>query len=122
MIGQVQLIELQLEFRFWGDLRKIQILFMASVGVEMASAPSVMGGKILAGLALGQKNRWGEHPLIDRHTKMGRFPPKPIRFIGAHIVRSAVALKERAEIEDKTPNFLSVQISKLAPSGLEDKE
>lgn len=82
--------------------------------------PSVIGGKILASLALGRKDRWGEYPLIQR--SVGKFPPEPIRYIGAHVVRSAVAAKERAEIEDKKPNFMAVALAKLAPAGLEDKE
>ncbi len=82
--------------------------------------PSVVGGKILASLALGRKDRWGEYPLIQR--SVGTFPPEPIRYIGAHVVRAAVAAKERAEIDDRKPSFLAVQIAKLAPAGLEDKE
>ncbi|MDQ3748559.1 MAG: FAD-binding oxidoreductase [Acidobacteriota bacterium] len=81
--------------------------------------PSVIGGKILAGISLGKNDQWGKHPLIGRSAR--RFPPEPIRFIGAHIVRAAVAGKERAEIKDKKPSMLSVQLSKLAPVGLEDK-
>ena len=46
---------------------------------------------------------------------------EPIRFIGAHVVRAAVAAKERVEIEGKKSEKLSVQLSKLAPAGLEDK-
>jgi hypothetical protein len=49
------------------------------------------------------------------------FPPEPIRFIGAHVVRAAVASKERAEMEGKKPSRLAVLLSRLAPAGLEDK-
>lgn len=81
--------------------------------------PSVIGGKILASLSLGRNDEWGNHSLVGRAAS--RFPPEPIRFIGAHIVRAAVASKERAEIKDNKPSILSVQFSKLAPAGLEDK-
>ena len=81
--------------------------------------PGVIGGKILASLALERKDEWSNHPLVGRRAN--GFPPEPIRFIGAHVVRSAVAAKERAEIEGKKPSKLSVQLSKLAPAGLEDK-
>ena len=37
-------------------------------------------------------------------------------------VRAAVARKERAEIEDRRPPWWAVQLSKLAPAGLEDKD
>ncbi len=82
--------------------------------------PSVVGGKVLAALALRARNEWADHPLVDRPTT--GFPPEPIRFIGAHLVREAVARKERAEIRDRKPSWLSVKLSALAPSGLEDKE
>jgi glycine/D-amino acid oxidase-like deaminating enzyme len=82
--------------------------------------PSVIGGKVLASLALGKNDRWARYPLVGKSA--GRFPPEPIRFVGAHIVRAAVASKERAEIDDKKPSFISVKLASLAPKGLEDKE
>jgi putative aminophosphonate oxidoreductase len=81
--------------------------------------PSVIGGKILASLALERKDEWSNHPLVGRSAS--GFPPEPIRFIGAHVVRAAVASKERAEIEAKKPSRLAVQLAKLAPAGLEDQ-
>ncbi len=81
--------------------------------------PSVVGGKILASLVLEKDDDWGRHPLVGRSA--GRFPPEPIRWIGAHVVRGAVARKERAEIEDRKPSRLDVALSRLAPAGLEDK-
>src|SRR5208337_3001291 len=81
--------------------------------------PSLIGGKILASLALDRDDEWARHPLIG-HPVRG-FPPEPIRYLGAHVVRTAVARKERAELEDRKPSWWSVQLSKLAPVGLEDK-
>ena len=81
--------------------------------------PSVIGGKVLASLALRAKDEWANHPLVDRPAAV--FPPEPIRFIGAHIVRAAVASKERAEIRDRKPSWLALKLSALAPSGIEDK-
>jgi glycine/D-amino acid oxidase-like deaminating enzyme len=82
--------------------------------------PSVLGGKILASLALNLQNEWASYPLV--HRSVGKFPPEPIRYIGAHVVRTAVAAKERAEIDDLRPSFIASQLAKLAPKGLEDKE
>jgi glycine/D-amino acid oxidase-like deaminating enzyme len=82
--------------------------------------PSVIGGRILASLVLGKRDRWSGHPLVGR--RRGGFPPEPIRYLGAHVVRAAVARKERAEIEDRRPPWWAVQLSKLAPAGLEDKD
>ena len=80
--------------------------------------PSVIGGKILASLALGLKNEWSQTALVDQEK--GRFPPDPVRYIGAHVVREAVRRKERAEARGQSPNRLAVMLSKLAPAGLED--
>jgi glycine/D-amino acid oxidase-like deaminating enzyme len=81
--------------------------------------PSVIGGKILASLVLERNDEWANHPLVGR--SLHNFPPEPVRYVGAHVVRAAVAAKERAEIKDQRPSWLSVQLSKLAPAGLEDK-
>jgi putative aminophosphonate oxidoreductase len=81
--------------------------------------PSVVGGRVLASLVLEKDDDWSRHPLVGRSA--ARFPPEPIRWIGAHIVRGAVARKERAEMEDRQPSPLDVRLSRLAPSGLEDK-
>lgn len=80
--------------------------------------PSVIGGKILANLALGVANEWSQTPLVDQTNR--RFPPDPVRYIGAHVVREAVRRKELAEARGQAPGKLAVAISKLAPAGLED--
>ncbi len=81
--------------------------------------PSRVGGRVLASLVLERDDDWSRHPLVDRSA--GRFPPEPIRWIGAHVVRGAVARKERAEMEGRRPWPTDVALSRLAPSGLEDK-
>ena len=82
--------------------------------------PSVLGGRILAGMVLEAKDEWGQHPLVDRIV--GSFPPEPIRFVGAHVVRAAVVRRERAEAADRKPSWLATRIAALAPAGLEDKK
>jgi glycine/D-amino acid oxidase-like deaminating enzyme len=82
--------------------------------------PSSIGGRILASLALGRKDEWSSHPLVDRASP--GFPPEPVRYLGGKVIRAAVARRERAEIADQKPSWLDVQLSKLAPAGLEDKE
>jgi putative aminophosphonate oxidoreductase len=81
--------------------------------------PSVIGGRVLASLALERDNHWSQYPLVGRKAK--NFPPEPVRFIGAHLVRAAVASKEKAEIDDRKPSALAVRVSRFAPAGLEDK-
>lgn len=82
-------------------------------------APSVVGGKILASLALGLDNEWSRSPLVDQPYAL--LPPEPIRYAGAHIVRAAVRRKEQAEAHGRRPNRIAVALSGLVPAGLEDK-
>jgi putative aminophosphonate oxidoreductase len=83
-------------------------------------APSVIGGKVLASLSLGRVDEWSRYPLVGRPVE--RFPPEPLKYIGAHLVRAAVVRKERAEMQNAKPSFVAVQLAKLAPAGLEDKQ
>jgi hypothetical protein len=53
--------------------------------------PSVVGGKILASLALGYYDEWSGCGLVT--DSVGSFPPEPIRFAGAHIVKEAIVRK-----------------------------
>jgi putative aminophosphonate oxidoreductase len=82
--------------------------------------PSVVGGRILSSLALGLDDEWSQTPLVDRPHD--RFPPEPVRFVGAQVVRRAVISKESTEAHRKPPTNLAVRLAKLAPAGLEDKE
>ena len=82
-------------------------------------APSVIGGRILASLALDRDDSWARHPLVDQ--RVAPFPPEPIRYLGAHVVREGVHRKERAEAAGRRPSRLAVAVAGLAPSGLEDK-
>jgi hypothetical protein len=50
------------------------------------------------------------------------FPPEPVRFLGAKIVRAAVVRKERAEANGHAPRGLDDRLAALAPAGLEDKD
>ncbi len=81
--------------------------------------PSVVGSKILASLTLGLDDEWSCSPLVDRRRDL--FPPEPVRFLGAQVVRQAVVRKERAEMDGKEPHGLAVRLATLAPAGMEDK-
>ena len=83
-------------------------------------APAVVGGRILSSLALGIADEWSACGLVD--GRQGRFPPDPVRFLGAHVVREAVARKEEAEMEGREPNRLAVALASLAPAGMIPKK
>jgi glycine/D-amino acid oxidase-like deaminating enzyme len=67
-------------------------------------APSHLGGRILAGLARGIRDDVTTLPLVG--GKRMRFPPEPLRSIGAHIVREAVIRFERAQDEGRPAGAL----------------
>jgi putative aminophosphonate oxidoreductase len=78
--------------------------------------PSYLGGRILASLALGLDDEWAS--VADQLKPVKTFPPEPIRYLGAHVVRRAVARKEAAEDRGETPDPLTLRLVALAPAGL----
>jgi putative aminophosphonate oxidoreductase len=81
--------------------------------------PSRVGGKILRSLALGLRDEWSECPLVEQRFE--RFPPEPLCYLAASIVRGAVVRKETAELRGKRARATDVRLAALAPAGLEDK-
>jgi putative aminophosphonate oxidoreductase len=78
--------------------------------------PSVLGGRILASLALGRDDEWSRSGLVRRPPR--GYPGEPARYLGGNVVRSAVARKERAEDDGRPVSALDRAIATLAPSGL----
>lgn len=78
--------------------------------------PCFLGGKVLASLAQGIADEWSGCALAKGPP--GRFAPEPFRYVGAHMVRDAVARKERAEDADRRPSRLDRALATLAPAGL----
>jgi glycine/D-amino acid oxidase-like deaminating enzyme len=81
--------------------------------------PSRIGGRVLAGLALGGRDRWTQNGLIGRKARA--FPPEPVRYLGGRMVRAATVRKDAAEIAGRRASSLDRTLAALAPSGLEDK-
>ena len=71
--------------------------------------PSFVGGRILASLALGERDEWSPTRLVDRAPDP--FPPEPARFLGARLVREAVIRKERSELAGRAPRRLAVRMA-----------
>jgi putative aminophosphonate oxidoreductase len=78
--------------------------------------PSVLGGRILASMALGRHDEWARCGLV-RPPPRG-LPAEPIRYIGGRVVKSAVARKERAEEAGRRPARVDRALARLAPAGL----
>lgn len=78
--------------------------------------PSVLGGRILASLALGLDDGWARCGLV--RTPPRGLPGEPWKYLGGRMVRGAVARKERAEDGGRPPARVDRALAGLAPPGL----
>lgn len=85
-----------------------------------AVGPSRLGGKFIASLIEERDDEWARSPLVNLPPRT--FPPEPIRYLGAHIVRDGVVRKERAEIEGQGPGGIARFLAAQAPSGMIPKK
>ena len=79
--------------------------------------PSYTGAKFLASLALDRNDEWATSPLAQGPLCDG-FPPEPFRYIGANLVRDAVARIESAQDTGRRPNPIDRALARFAPEGL----
>jgi putative aminophosphonate oxidoreductase len=101
---------------FFGPLERRPDLL---VGVGYSGdgvGPSYLGGKILGSLALGRDDEWSRSGVVGLPGL--RFPPEPFRFLGGHVVRTAIERKERLEDAGRRPDPLTRGLVRLAPAGL----
>jgi glycine/D-amino acid oxidase-like deaminating enzyme len=78
--------------------------------------PTVLGGRILASLALGLDDEWAGCGLV--RTPPPGLPPEPWRYLGGRVIRAAVARKEQAEDAGRDPARLDRALARMAPAGL----
>jgi hypothetical protein len=74
-------------------------------------APSHLGGRILSALALGEEDECTALPMV--RSRPPRFPPEPLKSLGARVVREAVVRKERAEDEGRRVSFVTREAARL---------
>jgi glycine/D-amino acid oxidase-like deaminating enzyme len=74
---------------------------------------TVLGGRILASLALDRDDEWSGCGLV--RGPYARFPPEPFRHVGGRLVRAAVARKEALEDAGRKPDLLTTRLASLAP-------
>jgi glycine/D-amino acid oxidase-like deaminating enzyme len=75
-------------------------------------APSLVGGKILAALALDRRDdQILDLPFVDVRPRA--FPPEPFRSVGARIVRDALVRREAAEDDGRRPGRLARELTRL---------
>lgn len=77
--------------------------------------PTVLSGRILASLALGEANEWSSCGLV--RDKVDKFPIEPFRYVGSIVVREALRRKESLEDRVQRPDPLTLAIANLAPVG-----
>jgi glycine/D-amino acid oxidase-like deaminating enzyme len=85
-------------------------------GTALAQIPAC--SRIIASMLLGDDDEWGRSKLVNQKGAKS-LPPEPFRFVGANIVRAAVARKTLAEIRDKKPSLVSRALVALIPSASE---
>ncbi len=78
--------------------------------------PTVLGGRILASMALGREDEWSRCGLVRKPAR--GMPGEPWRYAGGSLVRGAVARKEQAEDAGLRAARLDRALTRLAPSGL----
>ena len=81
--------------------------------------PSFLAGRILASMTLRREDEWSQTRLTE--LPRGQLPPEPIRYLGGHAVRSAIARKEAREDADKPTGFLTTRLAKLDPTSFVDR-
>jgi glycine/D-amino acid oxidase-like deaminating enzyme len=74
-------------------------------------APSHLGGRVLADLITGADSDEIGLPMVNAPTR--KFPPQPLRAIGAAAVRRAIIAKDTAEEQGQHANPLSNAIARM---------
>lgn len=83
-------------------------------GNGIATTP--IGGRILASLALGTRDEYSGCGLVRMPERW--LPPEPIRYLGAHMVRAAIARADSLAYQDRQPDFITRRLVALAPGGI----
>ena len=78
--------------------------------------PTHLGGRILASLALRRDDEYSRLPLVGFRGE--KLPPEPFRYVGARIVRSALARKEAAEDVGGKATMLDNALAAMMPGGM----
>ncbi|MEA2781285.1 MAG: hypothetical protein QOK29_2829 [Rhodospirillaceae bacterium] len=79
--------------------------------------PSYLGGRILASLAMGEKDEWSQNGLT-RGEIGPSLPREPIRYFGSLLIRAAAIRADNAFDRNRQPTALDRRLVALMPSGL----
>jgi hypothetical protein len=73
--------------------------------------PSHLGGRILAGLVLGSDEPVTRLPIVSSRARP--FPPEPLRYVGARVLREAMVRREDAEQTGRTAPWWLRELTRL---------
>ncbi len=75
---------------------------------------SLLGARILSSLALEHDDEWANLGLV-RAPKRG-FPPEPFRYVGGHMVRTAIERQDRLDHEGRRPGPITRALVSFKPA------
>ena len=105
---------------FFGSLSKENNVFYGLGYSGNGVVQSYLGGDILSSLVLSIDNAWTRSRMAK--GPLGNFPPEPIRYLGANLVKRSVLRKELAEDNEKSAKWFDCQMAKFAAAaGKADK-
>jgi glycine/D-amino acid oxidase-like deaminating enzyme len=99
-------------FPFFGRLSKHANIFYGFGYSGNGVVQSYLGGSILSSLLLGADNAWTRSGLT--RGPLASFPPEPVRWCGAMLVRDAIRRKERCEDAGTAPHAIDRYLSRFA--------
>lgn len=74
-------------------------------------APAHLAGRILAALAIGSDEPITRLPVVG--TRMRRFPPEPVRYLGARMLREAMIRREDGEEVGRQPAWWLRELTRI---------
>lgn len=98
-----------------GRLPGSQVLFCAGFAGN-GVGPAVVFAEMLASLALQRDDAWSASTYVG--VPNYRFPPEPVRYVGALMVRGAVRKHMAASDGGRKTSYLTRRLAELGPTGL----
>ncbi|MGB0991954.1 MAG: FAD-dependent oxidoreductase [Akkermansiaceae bacterium] len=107
-------------FPFFGNLNEHPNIHYGFGYSGNGVTQAYLGGKILASLCLDADDEWSRCGFVG--GPRGQFPPEPVRWLGAMMVRNAIRRKEAAEDAGKQPSRFDTFMARFAKgAGKADK-
>ncbi|RYZ11668.1 MAG: FAD-dependent oxidoreductase [Comamonadaceae bacterium] len=82
---------------------------------------AALGGQVLASQITGRQDDWSALGDLFLRARSGWWPPEPVRYAAARVIRGAVARRENAQRAGRTPSRLDTRLAMLSMSSLPDR-